>query len=113
MTFRDYLMLYNNMDCGPFVTAVERLLSFYRAKNLDVFKVAISVPGLARKLLFDTAKREGASFALFGKEDEDLYHTVKQNLTGGPSIVFNRHRKVERDFIRDDKAFPAYLKGLG
>ena len=106
MTFRDYLKFYNNLDCGPFVVAIERLLSFYRAKNLDVFKVSISVPGLARKLLFDTAKREGVTFALFGKEDEDLYRTVKQNLTGGPSIVFNRHHQVGKDFIRDDKAFP-------
>ena len=88
------------------VTAVERLLSFYQAKNLDVFKIAIYVPGLARKLLFNTAKSEGVSFALFGKEDEDLYRAVKQNLTGGPSIVFNRHRTVGKDYITDDKAFP-------
>ena len=73
-----------NLDCGPFV-----------------LKIAISVPGLARKLLFNTAKSEGVSFALFRKEDEDLYRAIEQNLARGPSIVFNRHHTVGKDYIRE------------
>ena len=46
-TFRDFLEYYNNLDVGPFVTAVTRFQEFYKENRLDVFKVAISAPGLA------------------------------------------------------------------
>ena len=55
-TFRDFLVFYNNLDVEPFVTAVERLHVFYFEKGIDGLKTAISVPGLARQLLFQSAK---------------------------------------------------------
>ncbi len=99
-TFRDFLEFYNNLDVGPFVTAVTRFQEFYKENHLDVFKVAISAPGLARQLLFRCAESEGAVFPLFHKEDEDLYRTVKTGICGGPSIVFKRHHKVGETRLR-------------
>ena len=46
-TFKDYLVYYNNSDCGPFVEAVEKLQKYYFDRNIDMFKVSISLPGLA------------------------------------------------------------------
>ncbi|KAL5019438.1 hypothetical protein ScPMuIL_003476, partial [Solemya velum] len=74
-TFRDFLEWYNNLNVGPFVTAVERLQSFYFEKNLDVFKNTISVPGLARQMLFDCSCQQGIHFSLFDKANADLYQT--------------------------------------
>ena len=51
-TFRDFLVWYNNLDVGPFVKAVENLQKYYFQRNIDIFKVSISVPGLARHMLF-------------------------------------------------------------
>ena len=34
--------------------------------------------------------------------DDDLYYTIKQNIVGGPSIIFTRDAEVERTHIRDD-----------
>ena len=72
-SFKHFVRFYNNLNVSSFVTAVEQFEQFYRARNLDVFKIAISVPGIARKILFDVAKNE-----------ECLLFPVRQ---GGPGHV--------------------------
>ena len=100
-TFKDYLVYYNNLDCGPFVEAVEKLQKYYFDRNNDMFKISISLPGLAQKMLFECGRQAGASFALFDESNKDLYYTVKQNIIGGPSIIFNRYHKAGETFIRE------------
>jgi len=101
-TFKDYLQWYNNLDCGPFVSAVLKFQNFYKQNNLDVLKISVSLPGIARKMLFDTARENGAHFAVFGTKDEDLYCKLRLNLCGGPSIVFTRHGKAGSSCIRNN-----------
>lgn len=93
-TFRDFLVWYTNLDVGPLVTAVTRLQQFYFDRNIDLVKIAMSVPGIAKKMLFDTATREGAEFMLLDGKNKDLYHNIKSNIVGGPSIIY--HRKVPK-----------------
>ncbi|CAG2202430.1 unnamed protein product [Mytilus edulis] len=57
-------------------------------------------------MLFDTGRQAGASFALFDEANSDLYFTLKNNLIGGPSIIFNRHHEVGQTFIRNDFTRP-------
>ena len=108
-TFRDFLVWYNNLDVEPFVEAVENFQQFYFEKSIDVFKTAISVPGIARQLLFRTARKENANFALFDKQNEDLYQTIKHNIVGGPSIIFTRHYCAGQTRIRGKKQCGAIL----
>jgi hypothetical protein len=63
-TFKDFLEWYN-------------LQKFYFERNIDLFKTSISVPGLARKMLFDTGRQAGAAFALFDEANSDLYFTIR------------------------------------
>ncbi len=69
-TFRDFLVWYNNLDVAPFVVAIQRLQKFYFDKGIDVFKTAISVPGIARQMLFKTAEESGAEFSLMDPANE-------------------------------------------
>ena len=111
-TFRDFLTYYNNLDTQPFVQAVILLQEYYRNKNLDVFKIAISVPGISRRLLFEAAERNRARFELFSR-DEDLYRIVKQNIIGGPSIIFcSRHKgaSISSEWIRTRSIVTALRK---
>ena len=94
--FRDFLVWYNNLDVGPFVTAVENLQRYFFKRNIDIFKISISVPGLARHMLFES----GRSVALLDEKNKDLYYTIKRNI-GGPSIIFNRHHEEGKTFIRN------------
>ncbi|MES9994350.1 MAG: hypothetical protein ABW098_20565, partial [Candidatus Thiodiazotropha sp.] len=109
VTFRDFLVWYNNLDVGPFVEAVENFQQFYFEKGIDVFKTAISVPGIARQLLFRAARDQQANFALFDSNNADLYHTIKANIVGGPSIIFTRHHCAGKTFIRGQKPCRAVL----
>lgn len=46
-TFQHLLVWYNSLDGGVFVTSVENLQRYYFEKDIDIFKVSISDPGLA------------------------------------------------------------------
>ena len=87
-SFRDFLVWYNNLDVGPFVTAVERLQAFYFEKGIDVLKTAISVPGIARQFLFKSAREQRAEFSLIDAKNADLYKTIKDNIVGGERNFF-------------------------
>ena len=89
-TFRDFLEYNNNLDVGPFVQAVEKMQKFYFDHHIDLLKVAVSIPGIARRWLFQTAHNAKTNFGLIQPQDDDLYYTIKQNSVGGPSIIFTR-----------------------
>ena len=104
--FRDFLEYYNNLDVGPFVQAVEKMQQFYFNHHINLFKVAVSVPGIAHRWLFQTAHEPKTSFSLIQPQDDDLYYIIKQNIVGGPSIIFTRDAKVGRTFIRNNPTCP-------
>ena len=61
---KDFLEWYNNLDVEPFVTAVERLHGYYFEREIDMFKISVSVPGLARQMLFECGRKDGASLTM-------------------------------------------------
>ena len=70
-TMRDYLVWCNNRDVEPFVEAAEKLADLWRDKGVDLFKQALSLPGVSYNLLMAQAKQAGAVFALY--KDEALH----------------------------------------
>ena len=46
------LMWYNNKGVQSLLRAVYKMVSYYKAQLLDMFKNAISVPGLTLKYMF-------------------------------------------------------------
>ena len=100
--FEHFVEHYANLDTGPFVQAAEKLQKYYFDMEVDVFKVAISAPGVARRLLFEHARSNNRYFASFSPEHEDLYHKLKKCAFGGPSIIFKRYAKVGETLIRDN-----------
>ena len=105
-TLRDFLQYYAKLDVGPMVQGVENYQEFFFERALDVFKDYISVPGLARKMLYECGLKNGAFFSLFDKYDADLYESFMNNMTGGPSIIFTRRHKVVETLIRGRRDKP-------
>ena len=103
-TFRDYLVYYNRLDVGPFVQGVQKLMGFYTERTIDLFKTTISVPGVARALLFRTARENHAHFSLFDNTQQDLYKMFKDNITGGASLVFNRELEAGKTLLRGNSS---------
>lgn len=57
-------------------------------------------------MLYQTAFSSAASFPLLHRNDEDLYHVIKSNIIGGPSIIFTRYHENGKTYIRSDKSTP-------
>ena len=70
-TFKDFLEWYNNLVVEPFVTAVERLRGYYFERRIDMFKISVSVPGLARQMLFECRRSQQRSL-----QDHQTKHRV-------------------------------------
>ena len=92
-TLFDLLRWYSLLDVRPFLQAVLIYLEQYKSRGLDLFKTAISLPGISLNWAFDTIPKE-IKFHLFPPRHGDIGETMRKNLTGGPSIIF--HRKQEK-----------------
>ena len=79
-TMKDFLKWYNNGDVIPMVEAINKMFEFNRAKGLDMFKDAISLPGLAYKMLLSCTK---ANFLLFEEKDKEQYYLMKNDALFG------------------------------
>ena len=91
-TLRDFLVWYNNRDVVPFLQAVDRQFDFYQQRGIDMFKQGISVPGLTLLYLFNDLP-EKTYFTIFNEKHKDLHDLVKDNICGGPSIIFHRYHE--------------------
>ena len=67
-----------------------------------MFKDGISVPGLTLKFMFNALPPD-ANFFLFNEKNKDLYDTLNNGLTGGPSINFYKHHETGITNIRQSK----------
>ena len=101
-TLKDFLVWYNNKDVVPFLKALKKQVKFYADLGVDMFKEAISVPGVTLKYLFKTLP-PGVHFSLCSKRDADLHRTIRDNIVGGPSIIFHRYHEKGQTFIRGNK----------
>ena len=88
-SFKDYLAYYNNLDVQPFIEAVEKMQRFYFQKKVDIFKDTVSVPGVARKLLFETGRKANASFSLFSNQHKDVYDTVRSKILLADLLLYS------------------------
>ena len=73
---------------------------FWRERKIDMFKDGISVPGLTLKYLFSYLSPQ-TYFSLFDQANSDLYHLIKDNNTGGPSIIFHWYHEAGKTKIRE------------
>ena len=91
-TTRDYLIWYNNRDVEPFLEAIAKQATFYRDRHIDIFKDGISVPGLTLLYLFNGLPPD-TNFVTFNQTNSDLHQLVKDNIVGGPAIIFHRYHE--------------------
>ena len=98
-TLREYLIWYNNRDVTPFLDAIAKQAGFYKQHNIDMFKDGISVPGLSLLHLFNDLPND-TYFTVFNRTNSDLHELVKDNIVGGPAIIFHRYHEKDVTKIR-------------
>ena len=99
---RDFLVWYNNRDVVPFLQAIDRQFDFYQQRGIDMFKQGISVPGLTLLYLFNDLP-EKTYFTIFNEKNKDLHDLVKDNICGGPSIIFYRYHEKGITTLRQNE----------
>ncbi|KAL9953248.1 hypothetical protein ACROYT_G040634 [Oculina patagonica] len=97
-TFADWLRYYNNLDVMPGLEALQKMKAFYTEKGIDIFKDAVSIPGVSLHYLLRGAVERGAEMYSPG---EQAYEMLKGAVVGGPSIVFTRYHEAGVTKIRD------------
>ena len=96
-SFRDFLRCYNNKDVVPTLEAMQKMIAFYHDKDIDMLKLGCTSPNLANLCLH---KSTDAKFYPFTEGDKDLLEKIREDVVGGPSIVFTRKAVVDGTFIR-------------
>ena len=98
-TLREYLIWYNNRDVTPFLDAIAKQAGFYKQQNIDMFKDGISVPGISLLYMFNDLPSK-TYFTVFNRTNRDLHKLVKDNIVGGPAIIFHRYHEKDVTKIR-------------
>ena len=101
-TMRDFLMWYNNRDVVPFLDAMDKQFAFYKQQNIDMSKDGVSVPGLTLLYLFNELP-SNTFFTVFNQTNSDLHLLVKDNIVGGPAIIFHRYHEKDITKIRGEE----------
>ena len=96
-SFKDFLRWYNNKDVVPTLEAMQKMIAFYHDKDIDMLKLGCTLPNLANICLH---KSTDAKFYPFTEGDKELLEKVREDVVGGPSIVFTRKAVVDETFIR-------------
>ena len=101
-TMRDFLVWYNNRDVVPFLDAIDKQFAFYKQQNIDMFKDGVSVPGLTLLYLFNELP-SNTFVTVFNQTNSDLHLLVKDNIVGGPAIIFHRYHEKDITKIRGEE----------
>ena len=108
-TLADYLRHYNNKDVKPFICAFDTHVRIYSQLGLDLLKDGMSVPGVILKYLFQTLENRFVYFSLFNETQKEVHTLLRENMTGGPSIIFTRYAETDKTHIRDNPNKPVKI----
>ena len=96
-SFKDISRRYNNKDVVPTLEAMQKMIAFYHDKDIDMLKLGCTLPNLANICLH---KSTDAKFYPFTEGDKELLEKIREDVVGGPSIVFTRKAVVDESFIQ-------------
>ena len=101
-TFGDWLEYYNNLDVAPFLEALQKMKEFYTSLGIDIFKDAVSLPGVSEKYILRKTlqPRWGYKPPELYSPNKEAYAMLKDAVVGGPSLVFTRKHVAGETRIR-------------
>ena len=79
---------YNNLDVTPFLETLEKRKAYYTNLGVDIFKDAVSLPGVSMQYILRGTLRGRNAPELYAPSSE-AYEMLKAAVVGGPSLVFS------------------------
>ena len=107
---RCMLRYYNNLDTLPMCLGVNKLLSYYEGFGVDLFKDCISLPGVSKRVMFNSVPKN-MIFYLFDNTMAEHHKKFTKSLCGGYSGTFNRYAEVGKTRIRDGSNLVKSIQG--
>ena len=95
--FSDFVKWYNNKDVVPTLGAMQKMIEFYHNKEIDMLKLGCTLPNLANICLH---KSTDSKFYPFTESDKDLLEKIREDIGGGPSVVFTGKAVADENFVR-------------
>ena len=108
-SFKDFLRWYNKKDVVPISEAMQKMIVFYHDKNTDMLKLGCTLPNLDNISLHKSTE---AKFYLLTEGDENLLEESREDLVGGPSIIFRRKSILEETFVRKSATLCKSIVGI-
>ena len=75
---------------------MQKMIEFYHQKEIDMLKLDCTLPNLANIRLH---KSTDSKFYPITESDKDLLEKTREDMVGGPSIVFTLKAMVDETFI--------------
>ena len=88
------------------IQAIENISEFYKNIRIDFIHQAISIPGVAMRVCFNSITDPAAEFHIFNSKNKHIYQLFKENIVGGPSIIFNQYHESGKTFIGNNTNKP-------
>ena len=107
--FSDFFKWYNNKDVVPTLEAMQKMIEFYQNKGIDMLKLGCTLLNLAN-ICFH--KSTDSKFYPLTESDKDLLEKIREDMVGGPSIVFTRKTVVDEIFIRKSSNLCKSIVGI-
>ena len=106
---RKILRWCNNKDVVPTLEATQKLIAFYYDKDIHMLKLGCTLPNLAKICLH---KSTDAKLYPFTEGDKHLLQKIREDVVGGPSIVFLRKAVVDKTPFRKSTNFCKSVVGI-
>ena len=90
------------LDVTPFLETLEKMKAFYTKPGIDIFKDAVSLPGVSMQYTLRGTLRGRDPPELYAPTGE-AYEMMKGAVVGGPSLVFTRKHIAGQTRIRSHK----------
>ena len=81
----------------PTLEAMKKMIEFYHSKRIDMLKLSCTLPNLANICLHSSTN---VKFYPFPEGNKDFLEKIRDDMVGGPSIVFTRKAVVGQTRIR-------------
>ena len=107
--FSDFLKWYNNTVVVPTLEAMQKMIEVYDNKGIDMLKLGCTLSNLAN---FCLHKSTDSKFYPFTESDKDLLEKMREDMVGGPSIVFTRKAVMDETFIRKSSNLCKSIVGI-
>ena len=102
-----FLRWYNNKDVVETLEAVQKMIVFRHDKDIKMLKLGCTLANLAN---ICPDKSTNANFYPLSEGDKDLLEEIREDIVGGPSIVFTRKAVVDETFIRKQPTTPLPMR---